>query len=119
MLHSFNWELDGDMPLAGLLMDAAGNLYGITEFLAGYSGDVFKVSSTGVFTVLHAFTSPPEDGRYPAAGLFRDKAGNLYGTTQAGGSGGDNGTVFEIDKDGVEPCCSALADRTGRYHRRL
>lgn len=102
VLHSFNWELDGDMPLAGLLMDAAGNLYGITEFLAGYSGDVFKVSSTGVFTVLHAFTSPPEDGRYPAAGLFRDKAGNLYGTTQAGGSGGDNGTVFEIDKDGVE-----------------
>jgi uncharacterized repeat protein (TIGR03803 family) len=129
VLHSFNWGVDGDMPEAGLLLDGSGNLYGTTEFLAGYAGDVFKLSRTGVFTVLHAFTSPPEDGRYPAAGLIRDAKGNLYGTTQAGGSGGDNGTVFQIDQHGVEtllygfggsdgevPQAALIRDRKGNFY---
>jgi len=45
------------------------------------------------FTVLYSFTGPP-DGASPSAGLVRDAAGNLYGTTQHGGSAGGYGTVF-------------------------
>src|SRR5579864_3849776 len=56
------------------------------------------------FTVLHTFTGLP-DGGYPDAGLIRDAAGNLYGTTYNGGSGCGGigcGTVFKIDRSGKE-----------------
>jgi uncharacterized repeat protein (TIGR03803 family) len=52
------------------------------------------------FTTLYNFTGSP-DGAYPYAFLIRDKAGNLYGTTEAGGASGA-GTVFKVDKSGKE-----------------
>ncbi len=52
------------------------------------------------FTDLHNFTGDP-DGAYPYAGLIRDSAGNLYGTTYFGGSS-DFGSVFEVSKTGTE-----------------
>ena len=48
-------------------------------------------------TVLHAFDQT--DGDYPNAGLFRDSAGTLYGTTAYGGDSGF-GTIFKLDKAG-------------------
>ena len=98
VIHSF-LTIGGSVPYAGLIIDATGNLYGTTS-QGGTSGDgvVFELSPTGsggwLETVLYAFRSNP-DGSSPHAGLVFDASGNLYGTTQNGGSNGD-GTVFEL-----------------------
>jgi uncharacterized repeat protein (TIGR03803 family) len=105
VLYSFKGGADGATPKAGLLRDAAGNLYG-TTYYGGTSnfGTVFKLDTTGEETVLHSFTGVP-DGRYPYAGLVRDAAGNLYGTTYYGGASNcflGCGTVFMLDTTGAE-----------------
>ena len=98
ILHRFT-ELrkDGDFPSAGLLRDAAGNLYSTTT--AGGSGGlgiVFKLDTEGDETVLHAFHDT--DGAVPFSGLIQDASGNFYGTT----AGGDFGTVYKLDPQGNE-----------------
>jgi uncharacterized repeat protein (TIGR03803 family) len=95
VLHEFSGGTDGANPEGHLVMDKDGNFYGTTN-AGGVSnaGTVFKVTRKGVETVLYSFTGKP-DGANPVAGLAIDKAGNLYGTTTAGGSSG-NGTVFEL-----------------------
>ena len=103
VLHSFAGGNDGANPIAGLVIDKAGNLYGTTTGL--YNGDpdvgtVFKVTKSGTETVLHKFTGTP-DGANPYAGLVRDTSGNIYGTTRYGGASGW-GTVFKINKAGKE-----------------
>jgi uncharacterized repeat protein (TIGR03803 family) len=84
-------------PLAGLLMDGSGNLYGTTS-AGGANGDgaVFKISPDGTESVLYSFGSSATDGMQPAAGLIIDRAGNLHGTTETGGAT-NQGTVFEIN----------------------
>jgi uncharacterized repeat protein (TIGR03803 family) len=95
VLHEFSGGTDGASPQGHLVMDKEGNFYGTTN-AGGVSnaGTVFKVTRKGVETVLYSFTGKP-DGANPVAGLAIDKAGNLYGTTTAGGSSG-NGTVFKL-----------------------
>jgi len=106
VLHSFS-GVDGGFPEAGLVMDKAGNLYGTTASGgSANAGTVFKLATSGTETVLHSFTDVP-DGAVPNAGLVRDEAGNLYGTTAFGGAFGDDpfpstGTVFEVDTNGTE-----------------
>jgi len=105
-LHKFDGA-NGAGPNAGLLRDATGNLFGTTleggdiscNFAYG-CGTVFRLDQTGKERVLHKFTGPP-DGMGSGALLARDKAGNLYGTTYSGGTGG-LGTVFKIDSAGKE-----------------
>ena len=128
VLHSFAGGNDGWGPHAGLLRDAAGNLYGTTPYggLPG-SGTVFKLDSTGAKTVLHNFFDHP-DGKSPWAGLVGDAAGELYGTTQYGGTYG-KGTVFKLDKagrgtmlhsfsgpDGATPSAGLILDRAGNLY---
>jgi uncharacterized repeat protein (TIGR03803 family) len=114
LLHTFSGAPDGSAPLAGLVQDAAGNLYGTTQqggITAGVCtntglgftgcGTVFKIDTTGNETVLYRFTGGA-DGAFPSAGLVRDGAGNLYGTTQYGGTVtaacvNGCGTVFQLD----------------------
>jgi uncharacterized repeat protein (TIGR03803 family) len=90
----------GGYPEAGLILDAAGNLYGTTQW-GGTStvGAVFELTPAagGTWTekVLHSFLNDGTDGVNPVAGLIFDGAGNLYGTTYQGGTYGD-GTVFEL-----------------------
>jgi uncharacterized repeat protein (TIGR03803 family) len=94
VLYSFTGGSDGGNPRAGLIADAAGNLYGTTgSFGPGGNGTVFQLDSSGTFTVLHSFTV--SDGTNPQAGLIADPAGNLYGTTLDGGAFG-YGTVFQL-----------------------
>lgn len=95
VLHGFTGGTDGANPQSSLLMDAAGNLYG-TTIAGGASGagTVFRVTGKRRETVLHSFTGQT-DGAKPEAALAMDAAGNLYGTTTAGGSAG-NGTVFKL-----------------------
>jgi uncharacterized repeat protein (TIGR03803 family) len=99
VLYSFTGGADGAKPLAGVILDAAGNLYGTTNRggASGY-GVVFELSPSGHETVLHSFTGGA-DGSAPYAGLIRDSAGNLYGTTFAGGAS-DFGVVFKVDPTG-------------------
>jgi uncharacterized repeat protein (TIGR03803 family) len=102
VLYTFTGGTDGGNPESDLIQDEEGNLYGTTN-VAGPTcncGTVFKLDRAGNFTVLHAFTGSP-DGANPMAGVTRDAAGNLYGTT---GGGGQSlfGTVFTIDPDEQE-----------------
>jgi uncharacterized repeat protein (TIGR03803 family) len=101
VLHSFTGGSDGADPRAGLIRDSAGNLYG-TAYNGGSSkvGVVFKLDSSGTETVLHNFKNGP-DGGYPEAGLLRDSAGNLYGTTDSGGTHG-KGVTFKLNAAGKE-----------------
>jgi uncharacterized repeat protein (TIGR03803 family) len=108
LLHNFAGGADGLYPGSALIRDAAGNLYGTTSqggqanctnFAANGCGTVFKVTSAGVETVLHAFSGYPTDGEYPQGVTL--VGGNLYGTAQTGGTYG-YGTVFEITSAGSE-----------------
>jgi uncharacterized repeat protein (TIGR03803 family) len=101
VLHSFggNAVNDGALPYAGLVMDAKGNLYGVTATGGSSdSGTVFEiVNSGGVYIeeeVLHSFLGAL-DGAQPIGGLIMDSAGNLFGTTVLGGNSGF-GTIFEM-----------------------
>ncbi len=106
ILHRFTGPPDGETPMAGLIMDGDGNLYG-TTFIGGESnfGTVFKVDASGHETILYSFGRYP-DGEWPSGGLVMDADGVIYGTTQEGGTGescfGGCGTVFKLDKAGKE-----------------
>ena len=110
VLYNFSGGVDGATPNAGLVRDAAGNLYG-TTFVGGAHnwGTVFKVDPTGHETVLHNFNGRTQDGGDVLGGLVSDSAGNLYGATFGGGLpgcalGGDIGcgTIYKITTSGVE-----------------
>lgn len=107
-VYAFSGGADGANPAGGLVMDKAGNLYG-TTFNGGQArfGVVFKVAPNGTETVLHTFTGS-SDGANPYTGLVRDKKGNLYGTTQKGGSS-NKGTVFKVATDGTESVLHAFS----------
>jgi len=101
MLHNFcsrNNCADGAFPLAGLVMDTSGSLYGTTYWGGSgcvYCGTVFKmtrVDHTWIETVLYNFLGG--DGAGPYESLIVDSQGNLYGT--AGNAGSGDGIVFEV-----------------------
>ncbi len=97
-LVNFN-VANGDAPFSGLIVDAAGDLFGTTD--GGPGGDfgmVFEVAaSTHALSALAIFNDT--NGADPDARLLADSSGNLYGTTEEGGFQ-DNGTVFEITNSG-------------------
>ena len=104
VLHSFGTiGSDGQQPLAVLIFDQAGNLYG-TTYAGGTLGlgTVFEMTPDGsggwTTTVLHNF-GQDTDGAKPWAGLTFDAAGNLYGTTYSGGSRNE-GAVFKMSPNG-------------------
>jgi uncharacterized repeat protein (TIGR03803 family) len=110
VLHSFGGFADGANPVAGVVRDSAGNLYGTTVF-GGASGQgaVFKLDTIGTETVLYSFTGGA-DGGNPSAGVIRDSAGNLYGATTIGGAPGMGyGVVFELDTAGTETVLHTFA----------
>ena len=91
--------------MAGLVQGTDGDFYGTTAIGGagiGADGTVFKITSTGTFTLLHTFTGP--DGRNPVAPLSQATDGNFYGTTAEGGTAGFNtathGTIFRITSTG-------------------
>jgi len=100
ILYSFSRSGgDGQSPVASLIFDTVGNLYGTTPSGGAYGfGTVFELSpQTGggwAESVLYSFGSG-SDGQTPLAGLVLDKKGNFYGTTSAGGTH-VGGTAFEL-----------------------
>jgi len=112
ILYTFNPSqnpMDGSGPYAGVILDSAGNLYGATQFGGGTEaicpsgcGTVFKLtpSSQGTWdeSILYRFQGG-SDGASPHASLLLGPRGELYGTTQAGGSTNcvsGCGTVFKL-----------------------
>ncbi|MGD0179729.1 MAG: choice-of-anchor tandem repeat GloVer-containing protein [Terriglobales bacterium] len=132
-------------PVAALIFDAVGNLYGTTLFGGAYGGgSVFELTPhpNGTWTerVIYSFTGG-SDGGQPTGGVIFDGAGNLYGTTFSGGTIGDVcftqscGVVFELipdprgswtqkvlytfkydGKDGTNPAASMIFDAAGNLY---
>jgi uncharacterized repeat protein (TIGR03803 family) len=143
ILYTFSYQgTDGRYPMAGLTLDAAGNLYGTTETGGVFDyGTVFQLirGTNGQWTetVLHSFNLNGVDGAFPEASLIFDSGGNLYGTTHRGGtsvcSGQGCGTVFELKrgvggqwaetvlysfsgKDGYNPVAQLILDVVGNLY---
>jgi uncharacterized repeat protein (TIGR03803 family) len=104
VLHSFCSQADcadGASPVAGLIMDAKGRLYGTASYGArDNAGAVFELTPNAAKTkwtetLLYSFGSAANDGATPLAGLIMDASGRLYSTTYQGGTN-KNGTVFEL-----------------------
>jgi uncharacterized repeat protein (TIGR03803 family) len=128
VLHSFGSTNDGANPVAALVSDKAGNLYGTTEDGgADNAGTVFELAPSGTETVLYSFRGK-NDGSHPAAGLLL-KSGRLYGTTLSGGKDG-LGVVFRLapngresvlhdfagGSDGRSPLAALIMDRSGNIY---
>ena len=97
VLWNFGGGSDGSGPWSNyFISDAKGNLYGATAVGGTYSaGTVFMLSLAGKETVLYEFTGSNGDGNGPHGHLAFDAKGNIYGTTQGGGTNG-TGTVYEL-----------------------
>jgi uncharacterized repeat protein (TIGR03803 family) len=97
VLYSFGKGKDGSVPVGGVTLDAAGNLYGTTSAGGAHAyGTVFQLVPGTIWkeNILHSFQNE-DDGAVPYSGLISDKAGNLYGAATEGGTGG-GGTAFEL-----------------------
>jgi uncharacterized repeat protein (TIGR03803 family) len=141
VLHDFGGDnLSGP---SDLVFDKAGNLYG-TASGGGAFGDgaVFKLTPTTTgykLSTIHSFQQGGTAGFRPSSPLVLDAAGNLYGTTEAGGgsgcAGGQGcGTVFELtfenglwigrvlyrfqggDLDGANPTAGLVLDNSGNLY---
>lgn len=112
-------DADGSAPAGALIMDGAGELYGVTYGHEGVypAGTVYKVSQGGSFETLYTFCSLADcaDGANPfRTSLVMDKAGNLYGNTYFGGEN-NIGTVFELTSGGQEIVLHSFASGDGAY----
>lgn len=110
ILYSFGASpSDGAAPQGSLIQASDGNFYGTTASggtnscfgAPNFCGTVFKITPSGVETVLHSFGASPLDGVQPAGGLIQASDGSYYGTTAGGGTYGA-GTVFEVTPAGTE-----------------
>ncbi len=103
VLHEFNASDDGVTPGGKLVMDAAGNLYGVAG--GGNSnndGIIWELTPNhGVWTetVLHTFQTGT--GTFPCGGLSADSSGNIYGITDTDGGGESSGVAFELSPPGT------------------
>ncbi len=117
VIYSFTGGSDGTNPVAGVSLDAQGNLYGTTSFGGAYStGVVYKLSRSGsswTQTVLYNFQGL-SDGQYPVGGVILDKAGNIFGSTFAGGDNG-GGTVYELSPSGGDWTLTTLYSFSGNF----
>lgn len=108
ILHTFTGVPDGINPgVVSLVFDSAGNIYGATTNGGTYdNGTTFELTPTGgayTESILHSF-GHDQDGAFPEAGVILDSAGNVYGTTGAGGTGRGCdygcGTVYQLTPSG-------------------
>ena len=93
--------VDGMYPLTPMIKDRAGNLYGVaSEGGDADRGVAFEMSpasgGTWTYKILHTFSEANNDGTYPVGALTFDASGNLWGTTETGGSTNNSGTIYEF-----------------------
>ena len=104
-LYSFNAgapATNGIEPISNLCKGSDGNLYGTTSTAIPSlnAGTIFRISTNGLLTTLHAFSGDINDGGTPEGGLIQGSDGNLYGTTYGGGADNYYGTVYQLTLDG-------------------
>jgi len=123
VLHTFTGGADGANPVARLIRDGAGNLYGTTA-QGGHRSGACNLGNEGngtgdvVFELIRCDSEPSgyeykvlyrfnggRDGGNPVSGLVRDASGNLYGTTLLGGA---NSSVCIAFESGVSPTCGVV-----------
>lgn len=123
VLYNFTGGADGAYPSGSLIRDTEGNLYGtaaeggdLTGVCAPFGcGVVFKVSSAGEESVLHAFTGGSDGQTFPSP-LVRDSAWNLYGTAWEGGNLTGVcaplgcGVIYKLDRTGSETVLYSFTD---------
>ena len=116
ILHKFSGEGDGAEPPAGVILDANGNLYGVTVFGGSFNyGTVFQLDARGRESLLHSFLGG--EGLWPVGGLIL-AGGNLYGTASNGGTSEGGGcahgcgTVFKRDQAGNQTVLYAFTGDT-------
>jgi uncharacterized repeat protein (TIGR03803 family) len=112
VLHKFS-GVDGAAPVGPLIEDRASNLYGATSDYSD-GGTLFKLGKAGGEKVLYRFGCGA-GGCDVAAGVIRDSAGNIYGTTFIGGSGCSQGcgVAFELDTNGTETVLHTFGESDG------
>jgi uncharacterized repeat protein (TIGR03803 family) len=129
-VYSFTGGNDGANPYAALVQAGTnGDLYGTAETSGTYGeGTIYKITSSGSFSVLYSFTGG-DDGGQPYSALVAGTNGNLYGTNVEGGSS-DDGTVYEIstsgsfntlhaftgNPDGAYPYAALVAGTDGNFY---
>ncbi len=98
----FRFQSGQYQPTGPLVFDPAGHIFGALDGWGGNYGNVFKLTrgANGKWTVhiLYSFVGN-QDGAYPAAGVVRNKRGDLFGTTFYGEDLNGNcclGQVFEL-----------------------
>lgn len=119
VLHIFAGT-DGNEPTGNVVMDTAGNLYSTTIYGgSAFEGTMFKLPPNGTENVLYNFADG-SDGGSPVAGPVMDASGNLYGTTNSGGSqncSGGCGIVYKISPSGTETVLYSFTGANGDgYH---
>jgi len=112
-LYAFQGQSDGKYPSGRLARDMYGNLYGATlEGGTSDFGTIFRLSASGVETVLYSFLGyPVHDVYYPYANVTKDSAGNLYGGGTSGGAG--DGAVFKVSRTGAETIYNVPSGTSG------
>jgi uncharacterized repeat protein (TIGR03803 family) len=113
LLHAFTNALsDGATPYSGVIQGTDGDFYGMTYYGgANNTGVIYKVTASGVFTLLHSFASATDGGK-PSSNLVQGTDGNFYGTAQLGGANND-GTIFEMTPGGVFTVLHSFAGTDG------
>lgn len=101
ILHNFTGApTDGTYPIGVMVQGNDGAYYGVTwEGGTNNWGTIFKITSSGTYTLLHNFVGRPNDGAFPRSGLILGSDGNFYGTTLSGGTAND-GTIYKITPSG-------------------
>jgi uncharacterized repeat protein (TIGR03803 family) len=107
-LHTFKTATEGAVPAGGVLVDTDGTIYGTTSAGgANGAGVIFRISTGGVYVVLHHFVGAVLTG--PKGELVFGTDGAIYGT-QFGGGAFNRGTIFRVTKAGIY---AVLHDFTG------
>ncbi len=115
-VYDFQNGSDGAHPVAGLIFDGSGNLYGATSDGGSQGGGtVFELSPSGdswTYKLLYSFSGPANAGCGPWGNLAMDAAGNLYGTTNCDGAY-VFGSVFKLTNTGNGWTYSSLHSFSG------
>ncbi|MEO8350910.1 MAG: choice-of-anchor tandem repeat GloVer-containing protein [Chthoniobacteraceae bacterium] len=113
ILYSFSASESGSQPRGTLVKDPDGNFFGTTVYGgADGFGTIFRITSPGVFTLLHSFHRGNE-GAHPYSGVLRRDDGMLFGATYLGGGRDDIGTIYRLAPDGTLTVLVHISDLGG------
>jgi uncharacterized repeat protein (TIGR03803 family) len=102
VLHSFLADgSEGTDCISGFTLGRDGNLYGACPSYPTRYGTLYKLTSTGTFSLLHTFVGGSNDGAYPFSPPTQASDGNFYGVTYSGGGVPGPGTFYQMTPGGT------------------